>query len=53
MQLDDASQPSAAVAAAVARLVQQLRCDMDAEEDALVNSDLLRDDMIPRELEAG
>ncbi len=51
--LDDRHHPPAALAAEVQRLVENLRRDMDNEEEALLNEFLLRDEMIPVDAEAG
>lgn len=45
-QLDDPNQAPVEIAASVARLVQDLRNDMVAEEESLLNAEILRDEMI-------
>ncbi len=53
MQLDDQTQPALAIGKAVLLLTRALREDMAAEEEALLNQDLLRDEMICIDIEDG
>ena len=51
--LDEAGQPPSAIATAVQRLVADLRADMESEEEALLDAELLRDDSIGLKVETG
>lgn len=52
-QFDDPSETPAVRAAALMHLIGTLRHDMDIEEQTLLNPDLLRDDTIAEDAEAG